>query len=279
MRQPSVAAFWIAMGGALGVYPFARAASLPLLAILQWLFLAILTPLGVYAHLQFPLRPVPRDVSRRARRALVATWVGVTAIYAGALALWHPTLPELVTVTARLLPLAFVVAFVSSGGLLAGAYRRTPVAHVRRQIRLIAAASLVVGTVWLALLVIPALTDQLPPIAGAWLDLLAGLIPLAYLVSGVLPSLYHLDQVVRRVGTMVTTVGALAALLLLPARLLPAGWATTAGLIGVCVIGYAPLAALVGRVFADRDRSYAPLHAAAHALTYVYPSGREAQQL
>ncbi|NJO83976.1 MAG: hypothetical protein HC828_15095, partial [Blastochloris sp.] len=84
--------------------------------------------------------------------------------------------------------------FVGSGIVLAQAYRRTIITHVRRQIRLIASACLFVGMVWLVLLALPLAGGSLPLIADAWLDLLTALIPLAYLIGGVLPNLYHLDR-------------------------------------------------------------------------------------
>ncbi|NJO83975.1 MAG: hypothetical protein HC828_15090 [Blastochloris sp.] len=46
------------LGGLVGMYQFARFASPPLLAIIQCVFVIVLTPLGVYIHLLFPPRPV-----------------------------------------------------------------------------------------------------------------------------------------------------------------------------------------------------------------------------
>lgn len=98
--------------------------------------------------------------------------------------------PAIVLPLARLIPLGFCLALIGSGALLARAYRRTPITHTRRQIRLIAVSCLLVTPVWLVLLAIPALSRRPPLIAGHWLDLITGLVPLAYLVGGVLPSLY-----------------------------------------------------------------------------------------
>lgn len=262
----TVAAFWITLGGALGVYQFARFASFPLLAIVQWLFLAMLTPLGVYVHLRFPARPVAGWVVQIARSALGAAWLIGTALFVGALTVGHLTVPEFVVAAARLLPLAFFLSFVGSAAVLYQAYRQAQITHLRRQIRLITAACLFVGGVWLFLLVGPVLTNNLPPLAGAWSDLLAGLVPLAYLVSGVLPNLYHLDRLVRRGGALLTTLVLMALLLAGAVALLPPGVAII-GLVGICALAYRPLASLVGRLFADRDRAYAPLHIAAHDLT------------
>lgn len=264
--SPTVAAFWITLGGALGVYQFARFVSFPLLAILQWLFLAILTPLGVYVHTHFPARPVAVRVVRIARIALGTAWLLGTALFIGALTVGRLTLPELVIAAGRLLPLAFFLSFIGSAAVLSRAYRQAQITHLRRQIRLIAAACVFVGGAWLILLVVPVLADRLPPLAGAGSDLLAGLIPLAYLVSGVLPNLYHLDRLVRRGGAVLGTVGTMALVLAGAMALLPPRWAIL-GLVGVCAVAYRPLAMLVARLVADRDRSYVPLRIAVHDLT------------
>lgn len=264
---PLVALFWIMLGGLAGIYQFARFASPPLLAIIQCVFIIVLAPLGMYIHLLFPPRPVALTVARRARLLLITAWLMLALLFIGVVVIVRPPLVEFVVATARILPLAFCVAFVGSGIVLARAYRRTIITHVRRQIRLIASACLFVGMVWLVLLALPLAGGNLPLIADAWLDLLTALIPLAYLIGGVLPNLYHLDRVVRRGGAGMATISIMILALSMLAAVLPPGWPLVVGIVTASVL-LAPHAARIGaRIFASRERSYAPLHAAAHALT------------
>lgn len=262
----TVPMFWIVLGGLLGVYQFAHYASLPLFAVCHWLLLTILAPLGIYIHLWFPARSVSRAATSAARLGLLSAWLGLNLLLLATIAYRRPSLPELVALLAPLTPLALGIAFVASGGVLYRAYRRVQVAHTRRQIRLIALACFVVASIWLALLAVPALYGEIPPVPGYWLDLLTGLIPLAYLCGGILPNLYQLDQALRRLAVFVTSVVALAVLLTLVSHQLPANTPARLGLVLVGVLFWHPFATLMRRLFLNEDRSYAALHTALHQL-------------
>src|SRR5262249_21234630 len=92
-------------------------------------------------------------------------------------------------------------------------YRRTRIAHLRRRVRLIAMACLFVAVAWLLLLVLPRFADAEPLIADNWLDLLTGVVPLAYLVGGVAPDLYRIDRIALRLGFHAATIAVLAGML------------------------------------------------------------------
>ena len=97
-----------------------------------------------------------------------------------------------------ILPVAFLVGLIGSGVLLYHAYQRTTIEHLRRQIRLIAMSCFFVAIAWLLLYVIPSFIGGEALIADHWVDLIAGAVPLAYLVGGVAPDLYRVDRVVMR---------------------------------------------------------------------------------
>ena len=87
-----------------------------------------------------------------------------------ALALWalecRLSLLEFTDVLVQLAPLAVVVALAASGVILWHRYHTAPVAHVRRQIRLIMVACLTVLLIWAIALVTPVLIPDAPTIHG-----------------------------------------------------------------------------------------------------------------
>lgn len=266
-----VAAFWLLLAGVLGTYIFATDLSLPLFALLSWLLIAILPPLGLFSHLVFPARAVAQRHRRLAHRLLLGTWAGAHLLLAGAWLIWRPSLADLVIHAWLPLILAWSGAFLGGGLLLAAAYRRVAAAHVRRQIRLIASACLIVAAVWLALRVGPALLGIPAPVSEAAIDLAALLIPLAYLISGAAPDLFRLDRIARRCAafTMTAALGILLAGGAI-ALLQPSG---TDGVIGAIVIAgliLHPLSSGVRQRLLspdDPERTFAPLRQARQQLT------------
>jgi signal transduction histidine kinase len=214
--SPLVAYFWLGMSGVLGSYFFARYASYPLRLALQWLLLTMFIPLAVYIHVWFPVRPVMPQQARMAYRLLVGSWVLLNGGLMAGLVAWRPSLPELVVRLSDLLPISLLVGLIGSGVILSRAYRRTTIAHMRRQIHLIAMACFFVAIAWLLLLALPTLIRGEALIPDHWIDLLTGAVPLAYLAGGVTPDLYRVDRLLLRLGvhlgTMTVLVGLLAAI-------------------------------------------------------------------
>ena len=195
-----VSLFWLLLSGALGTFMFGVYASFPLHAVLQWMFLTILTPLGIAIHVWFPPRPVSLPRLRLAHHLLLGSIGAANLAWLIALSIAHPSLQTIVATLANWVPAALGVCFAGSGIVLASAYRHATIAYVRRQIRVIGSACFVVAAVWLLVLVLPGLVGNAPLIDEHWIDSIAGLIPLAYLVSGVMPNLYVVDRLALRVG-------------------------------------------------------------------------------
>lgn len=266
-----IAAFWLLLAGVLGSYVFAVDLSLPLLALLLWLMITVLPALGVYIHVTFPARAVALGRIRWARRALIGSWAGAQVLLAGAWLIGRLSLADMVAQAWPLVVLGLGGAFLGSGLLLAEAYRQVVTAHVRRQIRLIAAACFLVAALWLLLRIVPLLLRVPAPIPEALIDLAPILIPLAYLVSGTVPNLYTLDRLARRAVALTVAVGITATLIGASIALLPPthptlliGYAVAAGLL------FQPIAAWARRQLArpdDPDRSHEPLRQARQQLT------------
>jgi hypothetical protein len=131
--------FWLGISGVLGSYFFAIYASKLLVVPIQWLLLSLFIPLVVYVHVWFPVRPVSPQQARTARRMFIGSIVLCNGSLV-LLALWQPTLPQLVINLSALLPIAVLGGSLGSWFILRRAYHRTTNAHVRRQVRLIAVA-------------------------------------------------------------------------------------------------------------------------------------------
>lgn len=195
---PIVAAFWLAMGGLLALYPFASFASVPLQVLLRWLAIALLAPASVYLHLWFPARPVAPPTLKRVRRLVVGWAVGSSAVLAGVIVLWRPSLTELLFTLSDIQIVVWFAAFVTSGSILFRAYHRAQVAHIRRQVRLIALACLVAGCGWAFAFTLPLLLHAPALLSDQRFNIVAAGIPLAYLVGGIGRDLYRVDRALLR---------------------------------------------------------------------------------
>ncbi|NJO82634.1 MAG: hypothetical protein HC828_07280 [Blastochloris sp.] len=262
-----VALFWLALGGILGVYIFARSASVPLLVLVRWLLLTWLLPFGVYVHCWFPPRPISSHTARRALRTLLITILSLNLLLLIVISSTRPTIPTLAAWLARPVPLAFCLAFLSISALFVYAYQRTTVSRVRRTMRVIGLACLSVALLWVGGFVLPALHDRVPGRYAVWFDLAAGLVPLAYLASGVLPTMRALEHLLRRFS-----IGLAALLSLLALSRVAARWVSSsvdplflATL--VAVVLYRPLTTWFSRMLKDHERDHAPLRQVHHALT------------
>jgi signal transduction histidine kinase len=211
--SPLVACFWMSVGGLLGIYAFARSLSFPLMLVSQWLLLTILLPLMVYVHVWFPARPVSEQQIRIARWGLVGTWALLNVVLVIGVTIWQLTLAQLLDVLSNILPIAVLFGLVGVGVILRYAYFQVPIEKVRRQIRLIVMACVFVVCAWLLLLILPQFVFGQPLIADYWIDLISGVIPLAYLIGGLVPDLYRLDQLVARLVVHIGTTTVLAGIL------------------------------------------------------------------
>lgn len=204
--SPLVALFWLAMAGVLGSYLFAAYASIPLRVLLQWSLIAVLMPLATFVHVWFPARIIAPPDSRRAARLLIGWVLGVHVLLLAAIGIWRPALVELMSTFSDIAPIVSLAAFILSGALLFRSYRQASVAHVRRQIRLIALACMIVAFLWTLAFIIPILIHEPILLADQRLKIIAGGIPLAYLVSGIGRDLYRIDRVLMRLSTHMLTI-------------------------------------------------------------------------
>lgn len=147
--------FWLALSIVLGTYTFTVSASWPLYVCALWLSVTILAPLCVYMHLWYPPRPLSKQTARRGLVSLIAV-VGVgNAVLLASVATIQLPLPVLYEALRRTVaPVAFSIALAASSVLLIAAYRRVTIAHIQRQIRIIAVAYIVVAACWLLALVL-----------------------------------------------------------------------------------------------------------------------------
>jgi signal transduction histidine kinase len=185
--------------------------------------------------------------------------------------MWRPGFADVLANAWLPLMVAMLACFLGGAVLLLDAYRHVRIAHMRRQIRLIAAACLITTCFWLVCRVIPLILALPAPLPDAVIDLVPIIIPLAYLVSGVGSNLYTLERLVRRVagGLLTVTIVALAvsATVVIAAQELQAAvvwWALVLGVLSK------PFLAWTGRLGGDRrnpDRSYAALRQARQLLT------------
>lgn len=217
---PIVAWFWLLLAGTLGCYFVARYASFPVRMILQWFMITTLVPLVVYIHTRFPTRLTNTQQINIARYLLIGTILLLNSVLLLLVILYQPSLVTVVSSLSVVIPIVWLLGFIGAGLLLWYTYRHTRIAHIRRQIRLIAGACFLVVTLWIPLLVIPNTILGTTFIGAHWIDLIAGLIPLAYLVGGVAPNLYHVDRMMMRLSVHVATITVLAGLFLLIERLI-----------------------------------------------------------
>ena len=268
---PIVAWFWLLLAGTLGCYFVARYASFPVRMILQWFMITTLVPLVVYIHTQFPVRLTNTQRINIARYLLVGTILLLNSVLLLLVILYQPSLVTVVSSLSVIIPIVWLLGFIGVGLLLWYTYRHTRIAHIRRQIRLIAGACFLVVTLWIPLLVIPNTIFGTTFIAYHWIDLIAGLVPLAYLVGGVAPNLYHVDRMMMRLSVHVATITVLAGLFLLIERLISLESLVLFLWISTClVLIYHPVHLLLWRVLSislNYRQPYKALQSATTQLT------------
>lgn len=232
--------FWVVLAGTLSLYPLTQITSYVLTVGVLWFQSTVLAPVAVAVHSWYPLRPTSATAQRRTLWVLLGT-IGVGQLVALGMALVASSTIVLYTQLYDMVRLVFLLSFGLSALLLSAAYFTTPIAHIRRQIRLLGAAC-VLAVAWASLLLLarlagPPVENLVPPAAFP----LGGIfIPLAYLVGGVDVDLMRIDQVVRRVLLNTLTVLATLTLLVLAGR---SGWIvlTPTLVVVVGVLLYGPL--------------------------------------
>jgi signal transduction histidine kinase len=243
-----LATFWLVASGVVGVYVFAINASLPLRLMLHTLLAAVLMPAFVAIHVWYPPGTIPTALARRARRWWLGTSCAVLTLVV-LIALYHRAL--LFQVDLRGTPIALLAGCIGSGMLLRRRYRQTTVLHTRRQIRLIGVACLILAVSWLYAFFGPTVADAFTFVADPLLILAPGIIPLAYLVGSIVPDLYHIDRLARRMAAHLLTLTALSGTLLVVRAALPVDPAIFWLWVGVGVlILYRPLHELCLRLVA-----------------------------
>lgn len=210
-----VAWFWMGLGALVGCYTFALYSSYPLSLVLRWLLLSVIAPISVSMHVWFPVRSVAPATARRARRWLIGSLLAVQVVFVSGIIVFQPSVRMLIDRLSLLTPIGLTAAFLASGIILWRSYARMTVAHGRRQIRLLGSACLVIACSWLGLRTIPLLLDIPPVLPEYVIDLISGLLPLAYLASSVTRDLYRLDRLMLRVALHTLTTLILIGLLLL----------------------------------------------------------------
>jgi signal transduction histidine kinase len=283
-RDPALrrtAWFWVLLGGTLGLYPLASIVSYPFTIAVLWMQCTVLAPLAVAVHFWYPSRPIPSLLQQRTQWWLI----GVMMLFQiGALGLTSTasTTVERYIRWHSIAPVMFLMSFGLSTIVLWRAYRRTPIAHVRRQISLIATACAVTGCGWVILLLgdiaLPRWSAQLPP--GRFVAL-AALIPLAYLVGGVSADLMRLDQIARRVLVhLLAGVSVFSLIVGVVQVQLVIGTPTLVIVLGLAL--YPPFLRLSGRIVFGRDRDaivYEPLQHAIADLGTTLDTDRLAQRI
>ncbi len=249
MGSPLVAPFWLCIAAVIGSLSAANYTAYPIYTGLVWLVVAVLTPLSIYIHLWFPPR-LPSELPP-SKQSTAYLFGGAVALNS-ALALWalrrRLSLLEFTDVLVQLAPLAVVVALAAIGVILWHRYRAAPVAHVRRQTRLIMVACLTVLLIWVLVLIAPMLIPSAPTIHGYWLTLVLGVIPLAYLTGGRVTDLYRLDRIAIR-GVVHLITASLGLSLALSSRLLDLSGSATVFAVTATFIGlYRPLQHLLLRL-------------------------------
>lgn len=251
-----VAVFWLGLSGVIGTIPFATYAAVPLLLALDWLVISVFAPLLVAVHLQYPPRIPPPRHTARARAVLVGASVVINVV---AIIWWGATRPSMLTalqVQVILLPLALVISLVGSAVIMVRSYRQAVSLHQRRQIRLIATACIVAGLSIVLLVVVPGLFGMDWRSGRRAIPFLCGLVPLSYLMSGVVTDLYRLDRLVVRLTLHLATLALLVTLLELVSRILALHGTSTVGWMALALVSaYRPACQVLSHVLPKGLRS------------------------
>jgi signal transduction histidine kinase len=262
-RARALAIFWLLASGIVGVYMFAINAAQPLRLLLHATLATVLMPAFVALHVWYPVQAVSMAIARRTRRWWLAT-SSLLVVLLLVIALVDRTL--LFVVDLQGTPLALLAGCSGSGVLLWWRYHHTVIPHTRRQIRIIGVACMLVFLSWLFAFFGPTVVTAFTFVADPLLILAPALIPLAYLVGGVVPDLYRIDRLARRWLAHLVTLTTVSSLVLTVWTLLgvePAvGW-LWAG-VGVLIL-YRPLHEVSLRLIAADvvvATAYRPLDAA-----------------
>lgn len=266
-RLRRIAWFWLMMGGSLALYQLFVVTSYLMTIGVLWLQCTILAPIAVAMHSWYPRRPLAPTTERRTWLLLLGAVV-ILQVVVGVVFVRTPTTVLRYLRFQAIAPIGFLLAFLLSAVVLWRAYHHSPIAHIRRQIRLIATACVLAACWWGLLLVIqPERQTWSTTVQAGIFSLSAGLVPLAYLLGGVSADLMRLDQIARRI-----VVHALTGLLILAALLF--GMRTqllvmtpaAAILLGLAL--YRPLAQVAQRMVVGQVEAahYLPLRQAISAL-------------
>lgn len=207
--------FWVLLGGALGVFQLVQVVSYVISVAILWVLGFILAPSAAMLHLWYPSRPLSSGTLRRAQRWWFRVIGLLQVVFLGLMILGQTTtgLLDLLNTSTRLI---FLGSFMVSACILSYAYRATTIAHIRRQIRLIALACVIVACAWAMLILgqelAPQLLISIPPVA---LTVIAAVVPLAYLYGGVAADLFRVDQLARHLAAHALTIVAILSLLAL----------------------------------------------------------------
>lgn len=266
--QPLVALFWLGVAAVFGGYVFAAYASLPLQALLQWTIIAAVMPAAVSIHVWFPARMVAPPATRRAWRLALAWEVVAHGFLLAALTVYRPRLPELIFAFSTIVPVVVLMGVLISGTMLWRAQRRTPIAHVRRQVRLILLACMLVALLWSLAFSLPYVFDQPIWLADQRLNVIVGVIPLAYLVGGVWHDLFRIERALQRLISHLATIALLfVGLSLATSMLQPYANVVSLWAVVLFVTAYQPIHRLIRRVFPANDPEYRALNTAVTRLT------------
>jgi two-component sensor histidine kinase len=263
---PIVGLFWLVLGGVLGSYVFAAMLSLPLRTFLLWFMLSGLLPLGVAIHAWFPFRNGSAGRFERTHRWFIIGTIGFNLLLAGAVLGRQPSLVQLGDTLGLVVPVAVLGAVLAAAVLLIRDYPRITVAHTRRQIRVLALAFVGVAAAWTVAFLVPLIIGRPALLTNQHLNLIAGAIPLAYLLVSRTPDLDRADRIVRQVTGHLLTLVVLAALPALATVIFALEGAVALLWIAVAVVAlYRPVHRLILRLTRLGDPNgarYAPLAAA-----------------
>lgn len=217
-RLQTTAWFWVALGGTLGTYQLTHVTSYLLTIGVLWVQCTILAPMAVALHAWYPLRPTTSAELRRVWRWLVVAFFGAQVAFFG-LVLSAPAPGVIFRRLDAAATYVYLISVIVSAIVLTRVYQATVLGHLRRQIRLIGIACLMVGC-WWALLVLAGwghdtLQALVPPAA---LPFGAILIPLAYLLSGTRADLMRIDQIARWLLVHMLTIVAILTVLVVGTR-------------------------------------------------------------
>lgn len=246
-RLQGIAWFWLILAAVLGLFPLAQTASYVGCLALFWFSTTILAPLAAVVHVWYPSRPIYPTTQRRAWQGLFIAWGSLQLLVGG---LWIAAPSKLVLL--EWLNLATIVGFLGScivsGLILRHAYRHTTIAHIRRQIRLIIVACLLVASGWAMLVLITTAIPALVPWMPTWsYTVITIVIPLAYLIGGVSADLMRIDQIARRVLGHTTASVLVVAVVTIGVKTIPIT-VPPALLLAIMLISYPPTSRLSRRL-------------------------------